>query len=757
MTSTAAGGIARPRDRAGAGDPVLMSKITAPEPPAWAVRRPRIEKLIAKGAQGPLTMLTGPPGAGKTMAVALWAAAATGPCRLAWISLDGYDNQPRAFWSHVAAALRLAGVDVPRVPAGGRGTAVNHAFLLRLASALAAQDPPLVMVLDDLHLMAEPPTLDGLDYVLKNARAGLRLVVTSRMDPLLPLHRYRLTGDLAEIRADDLAFSVPESGLLLAHHGISLPAAALECLTGRTEGWAAGLRLAALSLDGHPDPAQFIKELDAEESAITGYLVNEVLNAQPPSVRDLLLRTSILDCVSADLAGELTDDQQAPDTLAALARANAFVQPLGHGWYRYHSLFAAVLRLKLRSESPARLPGLHRRAACWYQRNGRLAEAVRHAADSGDWVFAAAIVLDGLAVGQLVNPRDDQSLAETFRRMPPDPAPAQPGPLLVTAAMELSDAAAGLGRTSLAAAERLLERLPAGQEIPARLAGALIRLAQSRRTGDLGAADDAAGRAEALLDELPEGLRARHPGVRGQILSGRGAVELWADRLDEAAATFRAGAAVARTPDSACERADCLGHLALLAALRGQLNRAAELIGQAGEASESGSGLPRHLPVAATVALAYVYTERNEVQRAHGQLKLADAALRVSPDRLIGAVACLVAAQRTLAGGHATAAVEMIRGARQGWMPPGWLELRLALLESRACAAAGDIHGAVAAAGRQARSPRRVPPSRSPTPGWPRETIKRPGARSTSRRDTRTRPPGRPAWKGGWPMPGSAT
>ena len=162
--------------------------------------------------------------------------------------------------------------------------------------------------------------------MLRNAGTGLRLVISSRVDPILPLHRYRLAGELTEIRADDLAFSVPESGLLLAHHGITLSDRGLACLTERTEGWAAGVRLAALSLDGHPDPEQFVKELDAEDSAITGYLVEEVLNAQPSSVRDLLLRTSILDCVSTELAGELADDPQAARALPVLAQANAFVR-----------------------------------------------------------------------------------------------------------------------------------------------------------------------------------------------------------------------------------------------------------------------------------------------------------------------------------------------------------------------------------------------------------------------------------------------
>ena len=188
-------------------------------------------------------------------------------------------------------------------PSGARATAVGHDFLLRLAAVLATQDPPVVIVLDDAHQLTRACRPGWARHVLRNAGTGLRLVVSSRVDPILPLHRYRLAGELAEIRAEDLAFSAPESGLLLAHHGITLSDGGLACLTERTEGWAAGVRLAALSLDGHPDPEQFVKELDAEDSAITGYLVEEVLNAQPSSVRDLLLRTSILDCVSTELAG----------------------------------------------------------------------------------------------------------------------------------------------------------------------------------------------------------------------------------------------------------------------------------------------------------------------------------------------------------------------------------------------------------------------------------------------------------------------
>ncbi|MGH3150347.1 MAG: LuxR C-terminal-related transcriptional regulator [Streptosporangiaceae bacterium] len=675
-----------------------MSKITVPALRGWVVPRPRVGKLIADGARGPLTTVTGPPGAGKTMATALWAANAS-PGTTVWITLDRYDNRPKVFWSYVVAALRRAGIAVPRTLSVPTRGAVDHGFLLRLASVLAAQDAPVWLVLDDIHLITEPAILDALDYVLRNATPWLHLVVSSRMDPLLPLHRYRLTGELTEIRADDLAFSVPEASLLLAHHGITLSAAALECLTGRTEGWAAGVRMAALSLDGHPDPEQFVKELDADDNAVSGYLVGEVLDAQLPATRELLLRTSILDCVSAGLASELTGDPQAVDALTALAQANAFVRPLGHGWFRYHAMFAEVLRLKLRSEHPNGWPDLHQRAARWYQRNGFLIEAVRHGAACDDWPLAAGMVIDALAIGQLVDPRGSQSLAEVFRDMPADLARTHPYPLLASAAMSLSDAAGPPCAALLAAAESLLDELPADGEIPARLSAALIRLALSQRTGDLDIATAAAASAMAMLEALPEGTVARHPGIRTQVLASRGAAELRAGRLDEAVATFKEGAAFAA--DSACERGDCLAYLALVEALGGRLSRAVELAEAAAQTSQDRSdGLTEQVAPAASIALASVHLDRNEIPQAHRQLRLAEAALRVRPDKLVSAVACLIAARCRLAEGRAPAALETIGRARQGWSAPDWLEYRLTLLESRAHAAMGDIQAAVAAARR---------------------------------------------------------
>jgi LuxR family maltose regulon positive regulatory protein len=698
MSSTHVRGAAR-GPRQASGDPVLLSKITMPGLPDWAITRPRIDKLMEKGAGGTLTSVTGPPGAGKTMAIASWAAARSIPYTPAWITLDDYDNRPRVFWSYVAAALRNAGIAVPRIlPGPGRDT-IDHAFLLRLASVLAGQDPPVVMVLDDLHLLTRPAILDGLAYLLRNARPGLHLVVAARSDPLLPLQRYRLTGELAEIRADDLAFSVEESGSLLAHHGIRLPAAALECLTDRTEGWAAGLRLAALSMHGRSDPGRFVTELDVEDNGITGYLVDEVLSNQPESVRDMLLRTSILDCVNAELAGVLADDPKAADALPALARANAFVLPIGGGWYRYHSLFGELLRLKLRLEHRGQLPDLYRRAARWHQRHGGLNEAVRYAAESGDWQFTADIVVDELAVGRLIEARDNP-LADAFLTMPREPGWTHPQPLLVLAATTLPGSAGETSVTPLAAAEEMLGRLPAGDEIPARLAAALMRLALGRRTGDLQAATTAAARAEILFGQLPESVRARHQELRVQMLAARGTLELWAGGFDAAAAAYGAGIA-ACTPADADERADCLGHLALLEARQGRLSRAVEHCTEAAEALQSSrADQAGHITAAASVALAAVHLQRTDMQEAQAQLKLAEAALGVWPDKLVSAVTCMVAAQRHVAEGRATAATELIRQARRDWSssPPGWLELELTILESQACLASGDIQAAVSAA-----------------------------------------------------------
>ncbi len=689
-----------------AGDPILAAKITPPGVPDWAVQRPRITKLIAEGARWcPLTVVTGPPGAGKTMALALWAAADSGT--VAWLSLDEYDNRPRVFWSYVVAALHRSGVEVPPAWPASRDQQVDHVFLLQLASALAVLERPATLVVDDLHVLTEPGLLAGLDFVLRNVGPGLRLVVSSRMDPLLPLHRYRQAGELTEIRAADLAFSTTEAGQLIAQHGSTLPAGLLECLTRRTEGWAAGIRLAAISIGTQPDPGRFVRELIAEDSTVTGYLVEEVLNTQPPGVRDMLLSTSILERVSAGAAGALTGTEQAAGTLPAMAEANAFVQALGDGWYRYHTLFAEVLRLKLRREHPDGVLALHRRAARWYERNGLLTEAVRHAAQAGDWQLAAGMVISGLAIGEIIEPRGSRSLADGFRGMPDDEAWAGPQPHLVSAAVALCDGRPESAAAALDAADGILDLLPADQEAPGRLAAAAIRFAASRRTGDLMAAAAAAARAEVLASSVPGEILARHPEIRARVLGGRGVVELWSGHLADAVSVLDAAVAAATHPGSEHERASCLGHLALAEAVSGRLSRSVRLARLATVPATAGGALPsaREPSPAALAALAWAQLERNELRAAGNWLQQLDAALGICPDKLVGAVGCLVAARGGLAEGRAAMARQMVARARHGWSVPPWLGQRLALVEAQACAAAGDIPAAFAAAERAGPGP----------------------------------------------------
>ncbi|MBO0816241.1 MAG: AAA family ATPase, partial [Actinobacteria bacterium] len=657
------------RQTAGAGDPLLTSKVTVPSIPDWLIERPRIDRLIAAGARGSITTVTGPPGAGKTMALAMWAAASQAESMTAWVTIDDHDNQPKVFWSYVLEALRRAGVPIPKaLTATARRYAVDHEFLLRFASLMAAQDPPVLLVLDDAHLLTGAKVLDGLAYVLKHAAPGLRLVVASRIDPLLPLHRYRLTGELTEIRASDLAFTVPESCRLVAQHGIGLSAESLESLTRRAEGWAAVLRLAAISMGAHSDPDQFVKELVAEDSAVAGYLVEEVLNAQPPAVRTFLLRTSILDRISEELADEVAGAGSDAAVLPDLAHVNALVQRDDGGWYRYHSLFAAVLRLKLRREDPGRLQDLHLRAAGWLRRNGHLAESVRHAANAGDWELAARTVVDELAIGELIEPEGNEALAGGFRDMPRDLRWTLPQPLLVASAIDLARGGGALSGAFVCAAEDILGRLPATAETPSRLAAALIRLALAWRSGNLTAAATAIGTAESLIDAIPQDQLARHPWNQSKVIAGRGAVELWSGRFDDAAAVFTAGAVTGGMPRAGYDRADLLGHLALIEALQGRLAHAEELATEsAGRRGEDTGPSPSPGSAAAEVALASVHVDRNDLAPARRWQKRADEALHARPDRLLGAAASFVAARHHLAEGRGKAALELASQARTGW------------------------------------------------------------------------------------------
>ncbi len=685
-----------PRRPTIATNPLLATKITVPALPDWVVRRPRVEMRIAAGAEGPLTVITGPPGAGKTLAMAAWASVHSPAHSTAWVTLDEYDSRQRLFWPYLLEALRHAGVSIPRRVAAAGAASADPAFVLRLAAAIAEQAEPVWLVLDDFHLLTGRSQMTGLARLLRNTKPALHVVLASRGDPAFPLHRYRLAGELTEIRADALAFTVAEAGLLMAQHDVTLPDHALEYLTDRAEGWAAALRLAALSMNDSPDPERSAKEIASTDGAVASYLMDEVLNTRSPRIRNLLLKTSILDRINPEIAGEVAEDDQALSELRGLAEANAFVQPLPQGYYRYHSMFAEVLQLKLRREAPNEVPRLHHRAAQALRRHGQITEAVQQAIAADDWQLAARIVVDELAVGQLIMPGSLDPLAEVLRNMPQDEAWPEPQPLLVMAALGLYGESADAPARSLDAAEEELRKLPRHEELPSRLAVALIRIGLARRTGDVHSARAAAAEAVALLDRISPELVARHPDVPGQVMLWHAMVEFWWGDFASAAAASRDALTSSR---SASERASCLGRLALIEALTGRLSSAVALA--ADERDVAKRGLPsENFHHSATLACAYVHLQRYELPDARRCLQGTEAALRAWPDKVAAAIASLVAAQGCLAQGRHREASEIAARVRDGWSPPPWLDQRLALVESRALVAAGKTEAALDAARR---------------------------------------------------------
>ncbi|GAA3291166.1 hypothetical protein GCM10020295_07280 [Streptomyces cinereospinus] len=307
------------------------------------------------------------------------------------------------------------------VPSGVGGPAeagrVDARLLARVAAGLDGRDSPVVLVLDEYDRVTGPEIAEQLAFVLDHAGRGLRLVLVTRSEPLLPLHRYRASGLMAEIRNADLAFTPEEAAELLALHGLSLPAGALGGLVRRTQGWAAGLRLCALAAQQSPDTERYLKEFEADRSTVADFLLAEVLDRQPPERQDLLLRASVLDRFCPDLLNALTQRSDAEPTLAALHRENAFLQRLGHSWYSLHPLFAEILRAHLRERAPGLEPVLRRRAARWLRRFGTLPEALAQGAAADDWNFAARAVVEDLAVGQLFTGLRSRDLSDLFGRM----------------------------------------------------------------------------------------------------------------------------------------------------------------------------------------------------------------------------------------------------------------------------------------------------------------------------------------------------
>ena len=344
-----------------------------------------------------VTIISAPAGSGKTSLLRAWADRPGQSRRLAVLQVERDQQDAQQFWLALLETIRHAtGADSGAEPPAATPDFNAPAMADRVLSELADACGGITLVIDDLHELTSPEALAQLTRLLTNLPAQVTGILTTRHDVRLGLHQLRLAGELAEIRAADLRFSERETRELLEASRIALSAAAVALLHQRTEGWAAGLRLAAVSLAGHPDPERFVAEFSGTDRTVAEYLVVEMLERQPPDVQDLLLRTSLLDRVNGELADLLTGRPGAERILLSLEDANAFVESLNpeRTWFRYHHLFADLLQLELRRWLPEEVPGLHRRAAGWFTQHGQMAEAIRHTQAAGDWPEAAHLLAD---------------------------------------------------------------------------------------------------------------------------------------------------------------------------------------------------------------------------------------------------------------------------------------------------------------------------------------------------------------------------
>jgi LuxR family transcriptional regulator, maltose regulon positive regulatory protein len=361
--------------------------------PGGIVSRPRLFERLGAAR---VTLVSALPGSGKTVLLRSWIGAAELTGRAAWVPAESGERDPQPLWLSVLAGLRQtdAGSALVR-PLTAAPDLDGWAIVERLLNDLAPLDDRVWLAIDDVHEL-DPVALRQLELLMMRAPEELRFVLAARHDVRLGLHRLRLEGGLAEIREPDLRFTVAEAQELFASAGVQLSEAAVVMLHERTEGWVAGLRLAALSLAGHPDPSGFAEQFAGTERTVAEYLLAEVVDRQPEPVRRLLQRTSILDSVNGELADLMTGVSGGERILQDLEAANAFVVAVdgGRSWFRYHQMFADLLQLELRRLEPDEVTALHRQAADWLAGHGHPAEAIRHAQAAGDWGLAARLLSD---------------------------------------------------------------------------------------------------------------------------------------------------------------------------------------------------------------------------------------------------------------------------------------------------------------------------------------------------------------------------
>jgi LuxR family transcriptional regulator, maltose regulon positive regulatory protein len=522
-----------------------------------------LDRAVAKK----VTIISAPAGSGKTSLLRAWAGRPGQPRRLAVMQVQRDQGDAQQFWLALLTAVRQAAAPASRTEPPAATPDFNGRVLVdRLLSELAGQRGRLILVIDDLHELISPDALTQLTRLLTSLPGDVHAVLATRRDLPLRLHRLRLADELAEIRAADLRFSERETRELLDASDIALSDAGVALLHHHTEGWAAGLRLAALSLADHPDPERFVAEFSGSDRTVAEYLIAEMLERQPDDVKDLLLRTSLLDRVNGELADLLTGRPGSERILLALEDANAFVMSLDpeRTWFRYHHLFGDLLRLEARRTLAEEVPALHRRAADWFIQHGQVVDAIRHIQAAGDWPDAArlladysfSLTLDGQA-------QTIQTLLQAFPPGADDPELA-----LVRAGSDLVQGRLDEAAAHLAVAENYVEAAPPDRQRRLQVAIASHKLSLARRRGHLpGVLEQVKFLASPVTGQSDEDI-ALGSDLRAVALMNLGTAEAWSLGLPDAERHLREGAALARKIGRPYLEVSCLAQLGFASKIR---------------------------------------------------------------------------------------------------------------------------------------------------------------------------------------------
>ncbi|WP_107771466.1 LuxR C-terminal-related transcriptional regulator [Nocardioides sediminis] len=660
-----------------------------PGVPRVHVRRERLLEELGRG-DGPLVLVSAPAGSGKTTLVADWVSSRP-VGRVAWLTLD---DPATGVWPGLVDALVGLGVPLSATSPPAGTSALEPGMRHRIAATVAAEESPVTVVLDgDLPDSAEVAA--DLDFLLRHSGRRLRLVLLTRADPLLPLYRYRLEDAMAEIRMDDLAFTDEEAAQLLRGMDLPLSTEAVHVLTGKTRGWVTGLRFAAKMLAHRDDPEAGAAEVAGHTGNIAEYLMGEVLAAHPPELRRVLMATSIPDIVCPGLAEALAG-RGASRALADLTRGNAFLEQVpGHpGCYRYHPLFRELLRAELDYADPDAVEPLQRRAAGWFADEGMLAPAVHHLVAARAWRQAAQLVVDRLAVGQLLLADRTHPLVEALRAMPA--AVDDPAAHVVRATLELVDGDTGRADHLLGALDRIGAGTPTAE--PVSVAVAVLRAVHARSDDDAGEAWRLAEVAERSLKAAGTGSSpAVPPEVAALVGASKGAAAMRLGRLEDARVALEHGVEAALRASTHPLVVECLGHLALIACCAGEVTHAEALAVRALAAADDAGIRPADRPAAPYVAGAWAAVEHHELRVAAEQVRSAERAGLLLGDPVPRCLLALVTSRVQEARGDRGGALARVREVAHGLGDKHrWLVDRLRVEEARLLVAGREPRAALA-------------------------------------------------------------